>query len=333
MATIKWGVLGYARIAKTSVLPAIAAAHNSELRAVASSDPEKRKECQALFGCPVVYSGYDELLEDAEVQAVYIPLPNSMHKEWALKAIRKGKHVLCEKPIALDAADALEMIQAAQENKVLLMEAFMYRYTDRIRQVKAVLDSGEIGEVRYIQSTFRFLLNRPNTIKVQPGLGGGSLYDVGVYPVNFVGMVMNGQLPESCVSESVMENGVDMMFSALLKYPGGVVASINSGFNAFAQMNSEIIGTKGRIEVPDTFQGSEGAITVVTEAGSRQVAVQESDRYTLEVADFADAIIAGRQPLFTLEETHRNMQVLDMLFASMKSTGCPTGIFRKPERA
>lgn len=313
---IRWGILGYARIAKSSVIPAILKAGNSELFAAASGDEAKRQECRESYPGVKVYSDYAAVIEDPDVDAVYIPLPNSMHKEWAMKAMERGKHVLCEKPIALTAADCLEMMEAAKKHGVLLMEAFMYRYTDRTRKVQQLLASGEIGEVKYIQSTFRFYLNRPNTIKVKQELGGGSLYDVGCYPVNFIGMIM-GQLPESCVSEAVMENGVDMRFSAVLKYPNGVLAAINSGFDAFNQMNSEIIGTKGRIEVPNTFAGDPGVITVTTDAGTREVSVEASDRYTLEVADFADAILQGRQPLFSMEETYRNMQVIEMLLDTL----------------
>lgn len=314
---VKWGVLGYARIAKLSVIPAIIKSESAQLYAVASGDEEKRKECRELFGCPNVYGNYEDVLDDPKVQAVYIPLPNSMHKEWAIRAMRKGKHVLCEKPMALHAQDCLEMIQTAREQGVLLMEAFMYRYTDRVKKLREIIGSGEIGELRYIQSTFRFLLNRPNTIKMRPELGGGSLYDVGCYPVNFVGM-LTGQIPESCVSEYVTDNGVDVMFSAVLKYPNGIIASINSGFNAFNQMNSEIIGSAGRIEVPDTFLGSAGTITVVTESGSRQVAVEETDRYEAEISDFSNAIRERRQPLLDLEESYRNMRVMDMLLQTFR---------------
>ncbi|WP_166239670.1 Gfo/Idh/MocA family protein [Paenibacillus turpanensis] len=315
---VKWGILGYARIAKGSVIPAILKADNSSLYAIATENTEKLEECKTAYPDTKLYSSYGDLLQDPEVQAVYIPLPNSMHKDWAIQAMRAGKHVLCEKPMALTAADCAEMIAVAAESRVLLMEAFMYRYTDRIRKVQDVLASGEIGELRFINSSFRFLLNRPNTIKIQPELGGGSLYDVGCYPISFVSLVTQ-DLPVSCSSEYIEENGVDMIFSAVLKYPNGVIASIHSGFNAYHHMRSEIIGTAGRIEVPDTFAGDAGAITVVTESGTRQVEVEESDRYTLEVADFADAILADRQPLVSHEETLRCMSVMDMLQQTLRS--------------
>jgi D-xylose 1-dehydrogenase (NADP+, D-xylono-1,5-lactone-forming) len=316
--TIKWGVLGYARIAKNSLIPAIQEAPNSELYAVASRDPEKLKECRELFACPKLYEDYDAMLEDPELQAVYIPLPNSMHKEWAIKAMRKGKHVLCEKPIALNAAECREMIEAAEQSGVLLMEAFMYRFTELALRVKEIIGSGELGELKYIHSTFRFLLDRPNTIKVRPELGGGSLYDVGCYPVSFVNMI-TGRAPVSCVSQSVLEGGVDVIFSALMKYEDGLIAAVNSGFNAQKDTRTEIIGTKGKLEVPDTFSGMDGAITVITDTGAREVPVRDTGRYTLEVTDFAEAILQKRPPGMSLEDSLLNMQVLDMLFASMNA--------------
>jgi D-xylose 1-dehydrogenase (NADP+, D-xylono-1,5-lactone-forming) len=313
---VRWGILGYARIAKNEIIPAIQRSTNSTFYAVASRDEDKLKECRELFQCPKTYTDYEELIADPDIQAVYIPLPNSMHKEWALKAMRKGKHVLCEKPIALNAEECLEMIRCSEEQGVLLMEAFMYRFTDRTRKVKEIISSGEIGDVKFIQSAFRFFLNRPNTIKVRPELGGGSLYDVGSYPVNFVGMVMDA-LPESCSVQAVLENGVDTIFSAVLKYPNGVIANIHSGFNAFPQMSSEVIGTLGRMEIPDTFAGISGTIKVITEAGIREVQVDESDRYALEVQSFANAVLGRKSSLFSLQESLQNMKVIDMLLEQL----------------
>ncbi|MDK2799243.1 MAG: hypothetical protein PWQ70_862 [Clostridiales bacterium] len=311
-AKIKWGVLGYARIAKLSVIPAILKASNSEFYAIASRDEEKLKECQQQFGCPKAYKNYDELLDDPEIQAVYIPLPNAMHKEWTVKAARKGKHILCEKPIGLNTEEAMEMIKACKENNVKLMEAFMYRYTDRTKKVRELLDSGVIGEVKYINACFRFFLNRPNTIKMKPELGGGALYDVGCYPINFAGMVMHSA-PISMSAEYVMQDGVDVLASAILKYENGTICNINCGFNAFTRIYAEVVGTKGVLEIPDTFLDNGGTITVITEDGKKEVEVKECDRYLLEVEDFADAIINDRPPFFSLEETVRNMKILEQL--------------------
>jgi D-xylose 1-dehydrogenase (NADP+, D-xylono-1,5-lactone-forming) len=323
---IRWGVLGCARIARESLIPAIQRSSNSELHAVASRQESKLAECRVQFSTTAVYPGYDELLRDPAVDAVYVPLPNSLHREWTIRAAEHGKHVLCEKPLALDAAQCREMTAACAANHVLLMEAFMYRYTDRTRQVLEVLRSGALGEIKFIGSTFRFLLANPASIKLKPELGGGSLYDVGCYPVNFTGMVMDaitpgqpgGALPENISAQDVRQGGVDMIYSALLKYPSGLIASLNCGFNAQRRVHSEIVGTRGALEIPDTFSDNPGALTLTTSEDRREIPVAESDRYRLEVEDFADAILQKRAPRLGLAETQRNMEILDRLQAAAK---------------
>jgi predicted dehydrogenase len=312
MKKIKWGVLGYARIARNSVIPAIMKAANSEFYAIASRDTAKLQECQTRFRCPQVYDDYNRLLEDPAVEAVYIPLPNDLHHEWTIKAARLGKHILCEKPLALNTGQSLEMIEECKANRVKLMEAFMYRYSDRTRKVMEVLQSGRIGTVKYLNSTFRFLLEREDDYRWQPAQGGGSLYDVGCYPVNFAGMI-TGDLPVAATGDYLLQNGVDAIFSAVLKYENGLIATIHCGFNAFFRVYSEIVGTKGVMEIPDTFLGNAGSITVITDAGRQEIPVMESDRYQLQIEDFAGAILEDRQPLVRVEETVRNMKVIDRL--------------------
>jgi xylose dehydrogenase (NAD/NADP) len=167
---IRWGVLGYARIARESLIPAIQRSSNSEFHAIASRDEAKLSACRAQFNGPKTFRGYDELLRDPDVDVVYIPLPNSLHREWTIKAAEQGKHVFCEKPIALNAAECREMMAACAANRVTLMEAFMYRYTDRTRKVQEVLRSGALGEIKFISSTFRFLLANPASINSSPNL-------------------------------------------------------------------------------------------------------------------------------------------------------------------
>ncbi|HYH04093.1 MAG TPA: Gfo/Idh/MocA family oxidoreductase [Bacillota bacterium] len=317
---VKWGVLGLARIARNEFIPALQRTAGVELYAVASRDQEKLAEFKNQTQCAQYYSSYEALLDDPEVQAVYIPLPNALHKEWVIQAARRGKHVLCEKPIALNAAECEAIIAAARQNQVVVMEGFMYRYSERTKKLQDILATGVLGDLKYIHSSYRFLLNRPNTIKVQPELGGGSLYDVGCYPVNFTGMI-TGMEPESVVAEAVYENGVDMIFSAVLKYPGWILATINSGFNAFPRIFSELIGTRGRIEIPDTFLGNAGTLTLVTEAGTEEIAVAESDRFGREIADFSQAVLEGKYPRLSLEETLRNMKVIESLLQVARDKG------------
>jgi predicted dehydrogenase len=316
---IRWGVLGYARIARESVIPAIARSSNSVFHAIASREESKLADCRVRFPTPKSHKSYEDLVRDPEIDAVYIPLPNSLHREWTIRAADCGKHVLCEKPLALNAAECREMIKTCAANKVLLMEAFMYRYTDRTAKVLEILRSGVLGEIKFITSTFRFLLGNPASIKLKPELGGGSLYDVGCYPINFTGMIMDEitgsqavAMPGSISVQSVNEGGVDMIFSAVLKY-SGIIASLNCGFNAQKRVYSEIVGARGALQIPDTFFDNAGALILTQGEERREIPVAATDRYRLEIEDFADAILRARPPKLSLAETVRNMELLERL--------------------
>lgn len=317
---VRWGVLGYARIARLNAIPAIQRSGNAELVAIASRDLAKLAECAEQFSLARLHLKYEDLLADPDVDAVYIPLPNSLHKEWSIAAMRAGKHVLCEKPLALNAAEAREMAAVSRDTGKLLMEAFMYRYTDRMRAVREVISSGVLGPLRHINASFRFLLDRANTIKVDAALGGGALYDVGCYPVNLLGMI-TGETPKSCHVIAELEQGVDVNLSALLQYESGLIANIHCGFNAFGRMHAEVIGTQGMLEISDTFLDAADDIQIHTKEGTRHIAVEESDRYGAEFHDFSAAILEEREPLLSLDESIRNLEVLDMLFANLRSKG------------
>ncbi|RCX20204.1 putative dehydrogenase [Anaerobacterium chartisolvens] len=312
MDKIKWGILGYARIAKGSVIPAILKTPNSELYAIASANEKRLEEARSEFQCSKYYSSYTALLDDPEVQAVYIPLPNSLHKEWTIKAARKGKHVLCEKSMGLNAGECIEMADECKKHGVKLMEAFMYRYSTRTQKVKELLGSGVIGEVRHISSTFGIPLQDDKDVRFDPRLGGGALYDVGCYPVNFAGMV-TGDAPISVSSQYVSRHGVDVMLSAVLKYESGIICSISCWFGAFLNAHSEITGTKGILKIPNTFDDRPEPITAITSQGSEKIEIEIKDRYALQIEDFADAVINDRSPLFSVDETIRNIRIIEQL--------------------
>lgn len=311
---VKWGILGYARIARLSTIPAIMNANNAEFFGIASRDQDKLNECKKEYDCKKTYLTYDQLLDDPEIDAVYIPLPNSLHKEWVIKAAKKGKHILCEKPIALNTEEVLEMKKASEENNVLLMEGFMYRYTNRTKKVLELLKSGIIGDIKYINSTFRFFLDRENTIKMKPELGGGSIYDVGCYPLDFINMIMKKD-PTDVSAEFIYQDNVDSMFTGTLKYENDTIAVLNSGFNAFDRMYSEIIGSKGLIEIPDTFLDIAGVITLHTKDEVKEFQIEACERYTREIEDFSDAILNNRKPLISMDESINNMKIMDRLLA------------------
>ncbi|MGE5528119.1 MAG: Gfo/Idh/MocA family protein [Patescibacteria group bacterium] len=314
---VNWGILGYARIAREHVMPAIQRASNAKLHAVASRRPEGLAACRADFGPVKLYDDYDALLADPEVRAVYIPLPNSLHAEWTIRAARAGKHVLCEKPLALDAAGCRAMIEACAAHHVLLMEAFMYRYTDGTRRVLEILQCGALGEIRHVHASFHFLLARDRDVRLQPELGGGSLYDVGCYPVNFIGLV-TGRAPVAVQAEAVRREGVDLRFTAVLRYEGGITASLSCGFDSHLRSRAEIIGSKGVLSIPEPFFGEAGALALESGGSRQEIPVAASDRYRLEIEDFSQAILEGRRPMLDLAETLRNMEVIERLLAAAK---------------
>lgn len=325
---VRWGVLGWAKIAREQVIPAIGRASNAEFVALASRDQSKLAEAREKFPAMArTHASYEALVQDPEIDAIYNPLPNSLHREWTLRAAAAGKHVLCEKPLGLSAAECREMIAACQQHKVVLMEAFMYRYTARTRQVLEVVRSGALGEIRHISATFRFLMANPASIKLQPELGGGSLYDVGCYPVNFTGMVVDalaggapgaGGQPESMVVQCLREGGIDMAFSAILCYPGGLLATLHSGFNANLRGHAEISGTHGVLEIPQTFFDHDTPLVLTNGTERKEIPVPASDRYRSELEDFSNAILTGRPTHFSLVESLRNAEVMDRLFAASR---------------
>ena len=315
--TVRWGILGCARIARLQFVPAIGRSTNATLHAVASRDPARLAEFRNLFGGAfTAHASYEALLADPTVDAVYVPLPNALHCEWAIRAMQNGKHVLCEKPLALDASEAQRMADAAHAHGVQLMEAFMYRYTARLQAVERILASGVLGELRSVNSTFRFFLDRANTIKDDPALGGGALYDVGVYPLNLIGLVAQAE-PVEVVATCTRAHGVDHNLSALLRYESGLIASLHCGFNAHGRMHSDIVGSEGSLLVPDTFLDDAGQILLNTRAGSQAIAVPASDRYAAEVHDFSAAILGGHAPALSLDESLRNLRVLDRIRAAL----------------
>jgi predicted dehydrogenase len=242
------GILGCANIAKQFVRD-VAASPSVRIAAVASRDTAKAEEFARSFSLPRHLGSYEALLEDTSIEAVYIPLPNSLHAEWAIKAAQAGKHVLCEKPLALGRAQAQSMFEAARQNGVLLFEAYPYAFQPQFAELLSLLRSGVIGEIRAIQACFGFTLLTPaGNIRMQPEMGGGALLDAGSYPVSLVRRAM-GEAPIKVIAESVRaETGVDISTVATLFFTHGRVAQISCGMNVANHRRATIIGTQGTID-------------------------------------------------------------------------------------
>lgn len=319
---VRWGILGCARIARNWVAPAIVTAPGAELWAVASRTPQKAQEMARQFGAQKAYGSYEQLLADPDVEAVYIPLPNHLHKPWAIAALQAGKQVLCEKPIALNTAEAREMQAVAKETGLLLAEAFMYRYDPSFRKALEIVRSGELGELRAIYSAFTFVLPQdPSNVRLQAATGGGALYDVGCYAIH-VQRQLAGREPVSAHARCLWSEqyGVDLNCAGLLDFGEGLVGSFHAGFDTPGNTYFRLLGTEGSLEGPDGFspRGRPGVLLVNKMGLTRRLTIPQANAYELEVQDFSEAVRGEHPLLYGNEPLDANMRVIDACFAADK---------------
>jgi predicted dehydrogenase len=319
---IRWGILGNATIARKCVIPAIAESTNGLLLAFGTRNPRNAREAADRHGIERIYDTYEAVLEDPEVDAVYLPLPNHLHRTWTLKALAAGKHVLCEKPLACSAGEAREMAAAAAASGRLLMEAFMYRFHPRSREVKAKVAAGELGMLRSVQAAFTYalapeVLESAGTARLQADMGGGCLLDVGCYGVSTARWLL-AQEPISVQAQAVYRHGVDVHIAGIMRFPDGALASIEAGFVSALQQTYRIVGTEGAIELPhDAYipwkEPARYTLRLKTDAAGEVRILPGSDEYRLMVEHFGDAA-QGKQPLeYEPQDSVCNARVLDAL--------------------
>ena len=299
MRRVRWGVLGTADIARGQTIPGMQLAEHCELYAIAGRKLEKAKLYQEEFGFRKAYGSYDELLADPEVEAVYIPLPNDIHCEWSVKALKAKKHVLCEKPLAVSEAQAKEMFQAAEDNGVMLMEAFAYLHSPFVKAVKAELDGGVIGEIRYLESAF-ITGRRPDTdIRLRKETYGGALYDLGCYAVSMA-MWMLGKEPDTVkATAQFSDKKIDLFTSALLLYENEAVANLDCGMLLPTGRldRFHIHGTLGEIVSPVEFnQCGEIPYTIIRNGVKETKMVTAPNNYALESEQLSRCILFGEKP-------------------------------------
>jgi len=319
---LRWGVIGAAGIART-VVPAIQASASGTVVAVASRSYDKAKAFADQYDIPTAYGTYEDLLEDKNVDAVYIPLPNHLHKEWTIRAARAGKHVLCEKPFALNAEEAEEMVAACEEANVLLAEAFMYRHHPRFERIAELIRDGAIGRVRAMRGAFTFNnAGDKANVRYRADWGGGSAYDVGCYPLSAARLFM-GTEPVAATAHaffSAEHDGVDMMCSGLVEFDDEVALTFECGMWADFRNSFDILGTEGRIEIPETFLPSADGIDFVLVSGGRRTEEKQpySNQYTLQADNFARAVFEGTPLRFDGRDAVRNMKVIDAVLLSAR---------------
>lgn len=322
-----WGILGTGRIAR-KFASAVAASASEQVAAVASRDATKAELFANEFSLTRAYGSYEALLADPEVACIYNALPNALHAEWSIAAVKAGKHVLCEKPIASSAAEAVSMFAAAREQGVWLMEAFMYRFHPQTQLVQQLLASGAIGELRLVQSGFSFSVADPQNVRLSAELAGGGLMDVGCYPVNFVRMVL-GQAPVRVGAlASWSPSGVDISMAATLEYPAGLLATITCGLVAARHQFARIVGSQGFIEVDEPFTLPTDRPTTVrlyrgiSDAQVEQFDIPPANHFQLEAEGLSRLVAAGHGdhglPQMPLNETLDNMATIEALLVSAR---------------
>ena len=316
---IRWGILGTARINRR-VIPAVRLAHRSELVAVASRDRGRADAYAREWSVPRAIAGYQALLDDSSINAVYIPLPNTDHVPWTLAAIAAGKHVLCEKPLALDADDVDRIARAAAAAGVVVEEGFMYRHEPLTTRVLSLINDGAVGSVRAIVSGFTFALDSPHNIRLDPALGGGSLWDVGSYPVTYAQLIAGHEPTMVFGTAHWHAVGVDDEFMGMLRFREGVTANVYAGFRAAYRTWLEILGSDGGLTVPNPFRPGPLETLALERRGTiEHIEVTGSpEMFVREIEDFERAVLDGADPVVSLAESRRTAATLAALYDSAR---------------
>jgi len=330
MSTLRWGILSTADIARKKVIPGLLKADRCEVVAIASRDAAQARRVADSLGIPTAHGSYEALLADPGVDAVYIPLPNHLHAEWTIAAARAGKHVLCEKPLALTATDAERMVEVCSTEGVRLMEAFMYRHHPSWVALTEIVASGRIGRLRAIQSWFSYYNDDPTNIRNKLEAGGGALFDIGCYSVNLSRMLFGGE--PTGVRASVLRDpatGVDTLTSAILEFEDGV-ATFTCSTRVETDQRVHVYGSDGRVSIgiPFNIPPDRPTQVYVTAGGDPPVApatetltFETADPYTVEAERFAAAILDDLPTPTPPEDAVANLRVIERIFAARNGTG------------
>ncbi len=316
----RWGVISTANIGVKAVIPAIQASRNGRLVAIGSRDLARAERVALRERGARAWGSYEGVIEDPDVDAIYIPLPNAQHREWTIRALRAGKHVLCEKPLGLTSDEVREMFDASEQSSALLMEAFMYRFHPQIAWAREQVASGRIGPVRLIRSAFVFdIRSNPDNIRLKASLGGGSLMDVGCYPLNLC-RVFFESAPEGAraLTTQPANAEVELGVAAALDFGDGRRALIDSSFELPWRQFAEVIGEQGRISIPFPFTPGrvETAVRVDVGAEAWERHFPAVDQYQLQVEHFADCIQRGEAPAITRADSLAQAQAIEMIYAA-----------------
>ncbi len=319
ISKLRWGILSTARIARHSLIPAIQNSRNGQVVALASRRLETARQCAQAAGIPRAYGSYEELLADPEVDAVYLPLPNSLHAEWSLRCVEHGKHVLCEKPLAASAEQGRTMAAAFSSRQLILGEAFMYRYHPVCRTFYQMVREGRIGALRSMRATF--LAEIPTgDVRYQRALAGGAMRDLGCY-CSSVMRLLAGEEPIRVEAVGKLLNGVDIHTAGLLAFPSGVIGYFCCGMDAPFECSYEAFGASGRLRVDYggmvTWPGAKFVIQHWWKGKYEEITCEPANHYQLLVEDFADCLQQGRPFTWPLSDSIGNLEVIDRVLRAI----------------
>ena len=319
---LNWGLLSTARINRALFDPLRISTlspqgKRNRLLAVASRTQDKADAYARQHKIKRAYGSYEALLADPEIDVIYNPLPNHMHAEWTMKAVAAGKHVLCEKPLALSVTEVDAMAKAARKHGKVVAEAFMYRTHPQTLKVKEIVDSGKLGKVKMVRGSFTFVMTNPDDFRWNPEMGGGGLWDVGCYPLSYTRMVLGAEPLEVFGWQVTGPTGIDETFAAQLRFPGDIYAQFDCSIAVPYHVFMEIVGDEGTLVVPKPFNPGAKEILYLRRNGkTKTIAVKGLELYVSEVEDMADAILLGTPPRVSLDDSRANVAAIVALLES-----------------
>ena len=320
MTKVRWGILSTAKIGREKVIPAMQAGKYSDIVAIASRNKDAARAEAKRLGIPVVHDSYDDLLADPNIDAVYIPLPNHLHVEWAIKTLEAGKHVLCEKPIGLSSVEAVQLLEAGRKKPNLkLMEAFMYRYHPQWQYAKKLVNDGELGQLRTIQSFFSYFNIDPKNIRNQVEAGGGAMMDIGCYCVSLARFIFEKE-PQKVFArveyDPVLKT--DILASGILDFGNGT-SSFTCSTQLIPYQRVNIFGTEARVEIEIPFNAPPDKPTrlwIHSKTGSEEITFDTVDQYTIQGDLFSQAILDNKPVPTPFEDAVNNMRVIEAVLES-----------------
>lgn len=313
---LRWGILSTARINRL-VIPAIRAAARSDVVAVASRERSRAERFAAEWKIPRAVESYDALVDDPAIDVIYIPLPNSEHAAWTIRALEHGKHVLCEKPLALSVDEVDRIRRAALRAHRIAAEAFMYRHHPMTKEVERIVAEGRLGPLHLIKGAFTFLLTREGDVRLDGSLGGGSLWDVGCYAVSYACMLAGA--PQDAFGWQTLAHEVDLAFSGMLRFEGGAVAQFDCGFTGPFRADVEIVGRGASLRIERPFRTDERSrLLLIAGDDMRALPFETQPAFAGEIADMEMAALDDAPPRISLDDSRRTVEAIRALYESAR---------------